>query len=88
MVGVAYVIDITQFVPYIGLSGGASRLAGGTLADPLILPGLSASIGIDYQFSRSFALGFGLRQHLMISKLEEYPSYTTAVLRFEYMWGY
>jgi hypothetical protein len=88
MLGVAYVIDITQFVPYLGLQGGVSRLAGGTLPDPLILPGLTASIGVDYQFSRNFALGVGIREHLMISKLETYPSYTTFVLRFEYMWGY
>lgn len=87
-VGISYVIDILRWVPYIGLQGGVYRLAGGTLPEPLFLPGLSVSAGLDYQISRSFAVGLGLRQHLMISKLETYPSYTTVALRFEYMWGY
>jgi len=88
MMGVTYVIDITQIVPYVGLLGGASRLAGGTLPDPLILPGLAVTAGADYQLSRSWAVGVGARQHFMISKLETYPSYTTFLLRVEFMWGY
>jgi hypothetical protein len=87
-VGVSYVIDILRWVPYIGVQGGAYRLAGGTLPDPLFLPGLSAGAGLDYQISRSFAVGVGVRQHVMVSKLDTYPSYTTFVLRLEYMWGY
>ncbi|MBX3221657.1 MAG: hypothetical protein KF795_14140 [Labilithrix sp.] len=86
--GVTYVIDILRWVPYVGLGGGVYRLAGGTLESPLILPGLSLAAGIDYQLNRQFAVGVGVRQHLMISKMDTYPSYTTALLRFEYMWGY
>ncbi len=86
--GVSYVIDILRYVPYIGVQVGAYHLAGGTLDDPLVLPGVSAAVGIDYQFSRSIAAGIGARQHFMVSKLDTYPSYTTVLLRLEYMWGY
>lgn len=87
-VGAGYVIDILRWVPYVNLQGGMFLLTGGTLPDALFLPGLSIGAGVDYQFSRSFAVGIGARQHLMISKLKEYPSYTTVLLRLEYMWGY
>ena len=81
-------IDILRWVPYIGVQGGVFRLAGGTVPEALILPGLSLGAGLDYQITRHVAVGAAFRQHLMISKLDTYPSYTTALLRFEYMWGY
>ena len=81
-------IDILRWVPYVGVQGGVYRFAGGTLPDPLFLPGLAVTAGLDYQISRSFAVGAGVRQHVMLGKLSLYPSYTTFVLRFEYMWGY
>jgi hypothetical protein len=87
-VGASYVIDILRWVPYIGVMGGVYRLSGGTLPEVLFLPGIALTAGIDYQLSRHFAVGVGVRQHLMLSKLETYPSYSTFVLRFEYMWGY
>jgi hypothetical protein len=34
------------------------------------------------------AVGAGVREHLMISKLSTYPTYTTIFLRAEYMWGW
>lgn len=87
-VGVGYVIDILRWVPYIGVHGGAYRLAGGTLDEALFLPGLSVGAGIDYQISRQIAVGVAAREHLMISKLDTYSSYLTLLLRVEYMWGY
>lgn len=86
--GVGYVIDILRWVPYIGAQGGVYRLAGGTLESDVFLPGLSVGAGLDYQLSRRFAIGLAGRQHFMVSQLSTYPSYTTALLRFEYMWGY
>jgi hypothetical protein len=86
--GVSYVIDIVQWVPYLGLQGGVYRLAGGTVPDSLFIPGIAVSLGIDYQLSRHVAVGIGGRQHLLLTKLDTYPSYTTVLLRFEYMWGY
>jgi hypothetical protein len=86
--GFGYVIDIFQIVPYLCLLGGAYRLYDGTLPEALLLPGLSAGAGLDYQLSRSIAIGAGVREHLIISKLDSYPSYFTAFLRAEYMWGW
>lgn len=87
-VGVAYVIDILRWVPYIGIEGGLYRLAGGTMSESLFLPGVSAGGGLDYQINRQLAVGAVGRQHFLLGKLSTYPSYTTVVLRFEYMWGY
>lgn len=87
-VGVSYVIDILRWIPWIGIEGGVYRLAGGTQGGSLFLPGASAGVGLDYQLNRQLAVGVTGRQHFFVSKLDTYPSYTTAVLRFEYMWGY
>jgi hypothetical protein len=86
--GAAYVIDILRWVPYLGVEAGAYRLAGGTMSHALLLPGASAGAGLDYQLSRDFAVGVSGRQHFLLGKLTTYPSYTTVVVRFEYMWGY
>ena len=87
-VGAGYVIDILRWVPYISVLGGGYRLDGGTLPNALILPGVSVGVGLDYQITRHIAVGVGAREHFMISKLDTYPSYTTVLLRFEYMWGF
>lgn len=84
--GVGYVIDILQWVPYLCVMGGTYRLYGGTLPEDLYLPGLSLGAGLDYQLSRSFAIGIGAREHLL--GRQTYSSYTTAFLRGEYMWGW
>ena len=86
--GVGYVIDILQWVPYICVLGGTYRVYGGTLPEDLYLPGLSFGGGLDYQISRSIAVGVAVREHLMLSKLQTYPTYTTVLLRAEYMWGW
>jgi hypothetical protein len=86
--GVGYIIDVFKWVPYLSLMGGVYRVAGGTVPEALFLPGLSIGAGLDYQLSRSFAVGLGIREHLMVSKLQTYPSYLTAFLRVEYMWGW
>jgi hypothetical protein len=86
--GVGYVIDVFKWVPYICLLGGVYRLSEGTLREDLFLPGLSFGGGLDYQLTRNIAVGIALREHLMISKVRTYPSYTTVLLRAEYMWGW
>jgi hypothetical protein len=87
-VGIGYVIDILRWVPYLNAHAGMYRVAGGTLDNALFLPGLSIGLGLDYQLNRRFAVGLGFREHLMVTKLDTYGSYTTGLLRFEYMWGY
>lgn len=86
--GVGYVIDVMRWVPYLCVLGGVYRLYEGTLPETLFLPGLSVGAGLDYQLSRSIAIGVAAREHLMFSKLQTYPSYTTVLLRGEYMWGW
>jgi len=87
-VGVAYVIDILRYVPWIGIEGGACILGGGTLEHSLVLPDVSGAVGLDYQINRTLAVGVTGREHFMVSKLDTYPSYLTAMVRFEVMWGY
>lgn len=87
-VGVSYVIDILRWVPWIGIEGGACVLTGGTLDRSLVVPDVSIGLGLDYQITRSVAVGFSGREHLLFTKLDTYPSYLTGMLRFELMWGY
>lgn len=86
--GVSYVIDILRWVPWIGIEGGACILGGGTMSQTTVLPDISAAVGLDYQLSRTFAVGVTGREHFMLTKLDAYPSYLTGMLRFEVMWGY
>ncbi|AKU95783.1 hypothetical protein AKJ09_02447 [Labilithrix luteola] len=87
-VGIGYVIDVIQWVPYIGALGAGYWLAGGTLDNSVYAAGLELAVGLDYQFSRHFAVGVGARQHLIATKLTDYPSYTTIFARVEYAWGF
>lgn len=86
--GIGYVIDVLQWVPYICALGAVYRVYGGTIPEDLYLTGISVGAGLDYQLSRSIAVGAGVREHLMLSKLSTYPTYTTVLLRAEYMWGW
>ncbi len=86
--GVGYVIDVIRWVPYIAALGSAYRLAGGTLDHQLLVFGVELGAGLDYQLSRSWAVGIGGRQHMLLTKLSTYPSFTTVFLRVEYAWGF
>jgi hypothetical protein len=87
-VGVGYVIDVIRWVPYVGALATGYRLSGGTLENALVIPGVQLAAGLDYQLTRSWAVGVALRQHMLLTKLSTYPTYTTGVLRLEYMWGF
>lgn len=86
--GVGYVIDVIQWVPYVGVLGGGYRMAGGTIDGSLFLPGVELALGLDYQISRHWAVGVAFGEHLLFTKLSTYPSYATGQLRLEYIWGY
>ena len=88
LVGVGYVIDVLRWVPYFGVLAGGYRLSGGTLDKDRIVIGGAAQLGLDYQLSRNWAIGAAGQQHFLITKMSTYPSYTTLMLRFEYMWGF
>ncbi len=88
LVGVGYVLDVLRFVPYFGVLAGGYRLAGGTLDNALLILGGAVQVGLDYQLSRNWAIGVAGHQHFLVTKMSTYPSYTTALLRFEYTWGF
>lgn len=91
--GGAYVIDILEWVPYVGLMVGGYQI--GASFDACDLPGASCSatrlglsvpLGIDYQLSRSVALGVQGRYHLLLGG--DISHVITAFGRAEYIWGY
>jgi hypothetical protein len=86
-VGVAYVFDVLQWVPYAGLLVGGYTLGGGTLADTKILAGAAFALGLDYRFNRSICAGVSARQH-MLTDTSTYASYTQLFAQFEYTWGW
>ncbi len=88
LAGVGYVIDVLRWVPYVGVLVGGYHISGGTLDASALAFGGAVQLGLDYQLSRHWALGASGEQHLLVTKLSRYPSYTTAMLRVEYMWGF
>lgn len=88
LAGVGYVIDVLRWVPYFGVLAGGYYLSGGTLDSAVVAFGGAAQLGLDYQLSRHWAIGAAGQQHFLLTKLGDYPSYTTVMLRFEYMWGF
>jgi hypothetical protein len=88
LVGIGYVIDVLRWVPYFGVLVGGYRLSGGTLDNALLVGGAAVQLGLDYQLSRHWAIGAAAQQHFLVTKMSTYPSYTTVMLRFEYMWGF
>ena len=95
-VGVGYVFDVLQWVPYVGGLVGAADIinlgpdCGKTAAAPScssVRLSLEVPFGLDYSISRSFAVGIGGRYQMMIggAALEHG---LTGLLRAEYVWGY
>jgi hypothetical protein len=84
--GFAYVFDILQIVPYVGGTIGGyyaetPAASGGRLA--LTLP-----FGLDYQLSRSFALGVAGEYKLLFLDPAGVGQRFTVFLRAEYIWGF
>jgi hypothetical protein len=86
-VGVSYVFDVLQWVPYAGVLVGGYDLSGGTIPGLKLLAGAVLAFGVDYRFTRSLLGGVALRQH-MLTDASVYPSFTQAFLRAEYAWGW
>jgi hypothetical protein len=93
--GAAYVIDILEWVPYIGLTAGAYDLIAAKTCGG---PGegschtgrfaLAVPFGIDYTITRSFAIGIAGKYALLVPAAEFPGSYFTAYARAEFIWGY
>jgi outer membrane protein with beta-barrel domain len=86
-VGMAYVFDVLQWVPYAGLLLGGDALFGGTISGTTILPAATVAIGLDYRFKREWAAGIAFRQHFF-TDMDTYPSFTHVFARLEYNWGW
>ena len=84
--GLAYKIDVIEWVPYVGLLAGYYSYdfrTGGI--------GFSTALGLDYAVSRNFGLGLQLRYHWTSSDVPTSLTegeYFTAFLRAEYRWGW
>lgn len=86
-VGLAYVFDVVRWVPWAGVLVGGYALDGGTIEGTRFLPGAIAAVGFDYKFTRTWAGGVTLRE-TFLTDMSSYPTFTQALLRFEYTWGW
>jgi hypothetical protein len=86
-IGISYVFDVLQWVPYAGLLVGGYGLSGGTIPGVKFLPGAAIAIGCDYRLSPDLSVGIAARQH-MVTETATYPSFTQVLARVEYTWGW
>jgi len=94
-VGVGYVVDILQWVPYVGLLVGAADIADlsgtcgakDTPACQRFWFNLEAPFGLDYTVSRSFAIGVAGHYQLLFSGSTPVQG-IGAFARVEYLWRY
>lgn len=95
-IGAAYVFDILEWVPYAGLMLSADDvLSTNDACDQPGAPvctstrlGLTVPLGLDYQLTRSFAVGAAVRYHMLLVGGDGTGAYLTAFARAEYVWGY
>ena len=94
-VGATYVVDVLEWVPYVGaLAGGAALIAmdpkcGASIAEPCraFRLDLEVPFGLDYQVSRRFSVGLAGRLRVLL--LGDNPWMTLGVFaRAEATWGY
>jgi hypothetical protein len=86
--GLAYVLDVLQWVPWGAAEIGGYALTGNPVGGTQVLPGFALAVGLDYRFSRTWAAGIVLRQHMLFTDLSVFPSYTEGLIRFGYTWGW
>jgi hypothetical protein len=86
--GLAYVFDVTQWVPYAGAMIGPAYVSGGLLGSPFWTVDAQLTLGLDWQLSRSWSIGAAGAQHMLLTRLSTYPEMTTLGLRVEYVWGW
>ncbi len=86
-VGVAYTLDVLEWVPYFGLLAGGYHFRGAELERAEVKLGFQGAAGLDYRFSRDFAVGAQLRYHTF-SDDPFTAHYMTVSARFEYLWGW
>lgn len=84
--GFAYVFDVLQWVPYVGLTAGA-YYAGSPVNSGARLA-FQIPFGLDYQISRSFAVGVTGEYKLLFLDAAGVAQRFAAYLRAEYLWGF
>jgi opacity protein-like surface antigen len=82
-IGAGYTIDVIRWVPYVGVLAGGYRFVGPPSSSAF---GVQLAAGLDYQFSRNLAAGLQFRFHELLTG--DTNSYTTTLLRIEYLWGF
>lgn len=90
--GLAYKLDVIEWVPWADLQLGYYRIDGPAPGDRHANDvGASLGLGIDYAFSRDLGLGAELRYHGFLrdapTSLADTP-YLTGMFRVEYTWGF
>jgi len=89
MVGVAYKLDVLQWVPWAGVYAGYLGFLERPRADLTFKQhdlALGLGLGLDYAFSRKFGLGVTLRFDDALGRAS--TSTFDALLRAEYRWGW
>lgn len=89
--GLAYKIDILEWIPYVGVLAGYYRFSGEPRPEFRNNAALSAILGLDYAWSRSFGTGAQLRYHgLLLEAPRSFQdaAYFTGTLRAEYRFGW
>jgi hypothetical protein len=83
--GLAYKLDIIEWVPYFGVRAGGYYFSEAPLAPYSRAGGaLGAMAGVDYSFSRSFAIGAELGYDELLPE----GHVSGGLLRAEYRWGF
>ncbi len=90
--GMAYKLDVFEWIPWAALEIGAYGMDGDPGLDGRsgsIDPGGSVALGLDYALSRRFGLGGEGRMHMIMGTAEQgTASYLTFLVRAEYRWGW
>lgn len=96
-IGAGYVFDVLRWVPYIGLMVGGYDVFNrsgmcGAAGQPKCVEthfGAALPIGLDYQLSRSIAVGGQVKYNFLFLGGSDLPvQYLTIFARVEYTWGY
>jgi hypothetical protein len=83
--GLAYKLDVIEWVPYFGVRAGGYYFGSEPLAPYSRRGGaIGGMAGFDYSFSRSFAVGTELSYDLLLPEGGVYG----ALVRAEYRWGF
>ena len=83
--GLSYKVDVIEWIPYFGVSGGLWRT---DMPESVVTEtqdfALGGFIGLDYAASRAFGLGVTWRVHWLLAG----EATSDTFLRAEYRWGW